>query len=90
LIARLSAKGARAHPADPRIAKLIAWVAPRLDESVRLSDAATFIGLSPGRARHLFVQQTGAPLRRYLLWLRHATRHLNERATTSDGGKGKL
>jgi AraC family transcriptional regulator len=68
LIARLAAKGA--HPSDPRVAKLIAWVAPRLDEAVSLSDAATFIGLSPGRARHLFVQQTGIPFRRYLLWLR--------------------
>jgi AraC-like DNA-binding protein len=70
LIARLAARGVRAHPADPRNAKLIAWVAPRLDEGVSLSDAATFLDLSPGRARHLFVQQTGIPFRRYLLWLR--------------------
>jgi AraC-like DNA-binding protein len=70
LIARLAAKGVGAHPSDPRIAKVMAWVAPRLDEAVSLSDAATFIGLSPGRTRHLFVQQTGIPFRRYLLWLR--------------------
>lgn len=45
-------------------------MAPRLVQAVSLSDAAKFIGLSPGRARHLFVQQTGIPFRRYLLWLR--------------------
>ena len=70
LIARLAGEGVPADPPDPRIKKLIAWVAPRLDEAVGLSDAAAFIGLSPGRARHLFVQQTGLPFRTYLLWLR--------------------
>lgn len=70
LIVRLAGKGVRAHPADPRIAKLIAWLAPRLAGAIRLREAAAFIGLSSGRARHLFVQQTGIPFRRYLLWLR--------------------
>jgi len=70
LMARLAGEGVHAAVPDPRIMKLIAWVAPRLDEAVSLSDAATFIGLSPGRARHLFVQQTGLPFRTYLLWLR--------------------
>jgi len=70
LIARLAGEGGRADAPDPRIVKWIAWLAPRLDEAVSLSDAAKFIGLSPGRARHLFVQQTGLPFRTYLLWLR--------------------
>jgi AraC family transcriptional regulator len=70
LIDRLAGEGVRAEGPDARIAKLIAWLAPRLDGEVSLSDAAGFIGLSPGRARHLFVQQTGLPFRTYLLWLR--------------------
>lgn len=70
LIARLAGEGAHADAPDPRIVKWIAWVAPRLDEAVSLGDAAAFIGLSPGRARHLFVQETGLPFRTYLLWLR--------------------
>jgi AraC-like DNA-binding protein len=70
LIARLAGEGVHADAPDPRIMKLIAWVAPRLEEAVSLGDAAAFIGLSPGRARHLFVQQTGLPFRTYLLWLR--------------------
>jgi AraC family transcriptional regulator len=70
LIARLAGEGVHAAAPDPRIVKLIAWVAPRLDAAISLSDAAKFVGLSPGRARHLFVQQTGLPFRTYLLWLR--------------------
>ncbi len=41
----------------------------QFDASRSLSDVATFMGLSPGRARHLFVEQTGLPFRAYLLWL---------------------
>ncbi len=70
LIVRLAGEGAHANAADPRIVKLLAWVARRIDEPVSLSDAAAFVGLSPGRARHLFVEQTGLPFRTCLLWLR--------------------
>jgi len=46
------------------------WAAARLDTPVSLADAATHVGLSSGRARHLFVEQTGLPFRTYLLWQR--------------------
>ena len=35
-----------------------------------LAAAAKSVDLSPGRLRHLFVEQTGLPFRTYLLWLR--------------------
>jgi AraC family transcriptional regulator len=35
---------------------------------VSLADAAAHVGLSTGRARHLFVEETGLPFRTYLLW----------------------
>jgi len=70
LIARLAGEGAHAGAPDSRIVKLLAWLTPRLDEAVSLSDAAVFMGLSPGRARHLFVKQTGLPFRTFVLWLR--------------------
>jgi AraC family transcriptional regulator len=70
LIARLAGEAVHVNAPDLRIAKLIAWVARRLDGAVSLGDAAAFIGLSPGRVRHLFVEQTGLPFRTYLLWLR--------------------
>lgn len=70
LIARLAGQGGNADAPDPRIEKLIVWVTARLDQAVSLSDAAALVGLSPGRTRHLFVQQTGLPFRTFLLWLR--------------------
>lgn len=70
LVARLAGRGVDADAPDPRIEKLIVWVTARLDQAVSLNDAAALVGLSPGRTRHLFVQQTGLPFRTFLLWLR--------------------
>lgn len=70
LITRLAGGCADAEVLDPRIAKLIAWVTPRLDQPISLRDVAKLICLSSGRTRHLFVQQTGLPFRTYILWLR--------------------
>lgn len=42
----------------------------RLDTPVSLADAAARVGLSSGRARHLFAEETGLPFRTYLLWRR--------------------
>jgi len=90
MIARLASEGARPEAPDPRIAGLLAWVAPRLAEPLRLDEAAAFIGLSPGRARHLFVQQTGLPFRTYLLWLRlmHAVELYAGRASLTEAAHG--
>lgn len=70
LVARLVGQCARAERADPRIAKLLPWLTARLDQAVSLDDVARVVGLSKGRTRHLFVEQTGLPFRTYLLWLR--------------------
>jgi len=70
LVAQLVGEEGHTGAPDPRVTKLIAWLTPRLEQAISLSDAATFIGLSPGRARHLFVEQTGLSFRTYLLWLR--------------------
>lgn len=70
MITRLAGGAAKAQAPDPRIEKLIAWVTAHIDQAVSLSDVATLVGLSPGRTRHLFVQQTGLPFRTFLLWLR--------------------
>ncbi len=55
---------------DLRVRKMLAWTAAKLQEPMSLSDAAEHVGLSSGRARHLFVAQTGLPFRTYVLWLR--------------------
>ena len=71
LIAAVAGASDQLRTHDPRIDKVIAWMSERLDEeALGLGDAARVIGLSPGRARHLFVQQTGLPFKTYLLWLR--------------------
>jgi AraC-like DNA-binding protein len=70
LTAQLAGAGAPADAPDARIARLLQWLAPRLEGAVSLSDAAQLLKLSPGRLRHLFVEQTGLPFRTYLLWLR--------------------
>jgi AraC family transcriptional regulator len=41
-----------------------------MDQPILLADVARQANLSPGRFRHLFVEETGMPLRTYVLWRR--------------------
>ena len=59
-----------ASPADRRVEAMIAYAGANLDSPVSLADAAGAACLSPSRARHLFVAQTGLPFRAFVLWLR--------------------
>lgn len=70
LIAQLAPGSERDERPEARVRKMLAWASERLDTQVSLSDAAAHVGLSSGRARHLFVESTGLPFRTYLLWLR--------------------
>lgn len=70
MVARLVGQDPRLAVRDPRIQKVIAWVSARLSEDLNLDEVATFVRLSPGRTRHLFVEETGLPFRTFLLWLR--------------------
>lgn len=55
---------------DLRVRKMIDYAVSHLDGPISLPSAARAAGLSPSRARHLFVEQTGLAFRTYLLWLR--------------------
>lgn len=55
---------------EPRVQKMIEFAAANLDDDITLAAAAESAGLSPSRARHLFVEQTGLAFRTYLLWLK--------------------
>lgn len=55
---------------DSRVLAMIAYAQKNLEDSVSLPVAAGHAGLSPSRARHLFVSQTGLPFKTYVLWLR--------------------
>jgi AraC-like DNA-binding protein len=70
LLARFAGTGGDVPPTDPRIAKLLTAIGTRHDEQLSLRDVAELVDLSPGRTRHLFVEQTGLPLRTYVLWMR--------------------
>ena len=69
LLAGLAAD-APADIVDPRVRRVIAWASERIEGGLSLPEAARVAGLSPGRLRHLFVQETGLPFRTYLLWVR--------------------
>lgn len=69
MVQRLAGRAIASLP-DMRVRKMMDHVAARLDAEITLSAAAKAVGLSPGRARHLFVEQTGLPFRSYVLWLR--------------------
>lgn len=59
-----------ADPTDPRILRAVSLLKERTDRTVTLGEIAAAVHLSPGRFRHLFVEEMGMPFRRYLLWLR--------------------
>jgi AraC-like DNA-binding protein len=69
LVGQLS--GTVAHlPSDPRVLQSIEYIRSRTGESLTLEEVANVVYLSPSRFRHLFVEQTGMPLRTYQLWRR--------------------
>lgn len=55
---------------DERILRATTYIREHLGDPVTLDDVAAHVFLSPGRFRHLFVEQTGMGLRPYVLWRR--------------------
>jgi AraC family transcriptional regulator len=70
LISDRIAGHARAAEPDRRIRQIIKWASENLDGAIAINEAAQGVGLSPSRASHLFVEETGLPFRTYVLWLR--------------------
>jgi AraC-like DNA-binding protein len=70
LLSTLAPGSGRDERPEARVRRMSAWAAGRLETPVSLADAAAHVGLSAGRARHLFVEETGLPFRTYLLWRR--------------------
>lgn len=69
-VAALADAPAAASGLDPRILGSLDFIRARVRDAVSLSDVAASAALSPGRFRHLFVRETGAAFRPYVLWLR--------------------
>lgn len=55
---------------DPRIARVLERLKSTFPEAPTSGELAAEVGLSEGRLIHLFGEQLGVPLRRYVLWLR--------------------
>jgi AraC family transcriptional regulator len=64
------APASAASPVDARVERMIAHAEANLGGRLSLDTAAGAACLSPSRARHLFVEQTGLPFKSYILWLR--------------------
>lgn len=55
---------------DPRVSRGIEWLRAGQENHVSVGEAAAEVALSESRFSHLFSEQVGVPVRRYLLWLR--------------------
>ncbi len=66
----LSGADYRCRPLDPRVERALAFMKVLRESKAPLSDVADAVGLSESRLAHLFTEQIGIPVRRYLLWLR--------------------
>lgn len=68
----IALRGPRAEgpPLDPRVAELVARLRSALPDAVSSSALATRVGLSTSRLTHLFKQETGVTMRRFVLALR--------------------
>jgi len=55
---------------DPRISDLLRVLHERPDLPFLGNSLANRVGLSESRMQHLFKQQVGIPIRRYVLWVR--------------------
>jgi AraC-like DNA-binding protein len=57
-------------PIDPRIRRALGIIKSDFLSPPPAAKLAASVGLSPGRLIHLFTEQMGLPIRRYVLWLR--------------------
>lgn len=79
------AGGHRPTVIDARIERTLVALRER-EQPLALAAAAAAVALSPGRFRHLFVEQTGQSFRSYQLWsrLQRAIEHLGAGASATD------
>lgn len=70
LVLAVSGTTLREPTSDLRVLAAVEYIRQRVDQTVSLPEVAKAANLSPGRFRHLFVEQTGMPLRTYVLWRR--------------------
>jgi AraC-like DNA-binding protein len=70
MLSALAGQSSVPLPLDPRIQSALDFMKSQEDLRAPLCLVAEAVGLSEGRLIHLFSEQVGIPMRRYLLWLR--------------------
>ena len=55
---------------DPRITYALEYLGAELDHRVTVAELSSAVSLSPSRLEHLFKEQVGISMSRYLLWIR--------------------
>jgi AraC family transcriptional regulator len=70
ILKAVGAERAESSSIDPRVRRVLSLVGAAAGRRAPLGELAAAVGLSEGRLGHLFREQTGLPVRRYLLWLR--------------------
>lgn len=90
LVSALTGGVAPSTVTDERILRAIRYMNQHLASPLTLEDVAREACLSPGRFRHLFVEQTGMALRQYILWRRflHVWALLGQGASLSAAAHG--
>lgn len=66
----LTSAGRSVEPLDERVSRVCGMLRRELPEKLDVSLLAGYVGLSSSRLSHLFREQTGVPLRRFLLHLK--------------------
>ncbi len=56
------------HPLDPRIIKVLKYLNKDPGLNIPVAELAQLVSLSPDRLTHLFRQEIGIPIRRFVLW----------------------
>jgi AraC family transcriptional regulator len=70
IVSALAGSAERPAAPDHRVQAMLTYAGANLEAPLSLPAAASAACLSPSRARHLFVAQTGLPFKTYILWLR--------------------
>ncbi|PSN15288.1 AraC family transcriptional regulator [filamentous cyanobacterium CCT1] len=57
-------------PFDERLLIAIDFINQHISKTIKVTDIARYVSLSESRLRHLFTEQVGIPLTKYILWVR--------------------
>ena len=70
LLAELTGLHDKPRETDQRIVKIFRYIENLEEKKVSLETLADLVKLSESRLAHIFKEQTGIPVRRYILWVR--------------------